>query len=101
MLPSSEDTVMVEVPSAKPFTTPSATDATEGFPDIQTNVVLVAFSGNTVAVNVASSPVLRERLVSEIVTFSTATSFFPSHPVKANAAAATAADTANVNFVFI
>ena len=92
---------MVEVPSDKPFTTPSVTDATDGLPDVQTNVVLVASSGSTVAVNLASSPVFKERLDSEMVTFSTATSFFSSHPVKVHAAAAIAASTAIVLFVFI
>lgn len=56
LLPSAVVTVIVALPAETAVTTPLETVATDVFNDVQVTVLLVAFSGATVAVKVSVAP---------------------------------------------
>ena len=68
VLPLEVFAVIVAVPSATAVTVPPDTFATLSLLDVHVTVLSVALDGETVAVSVPVLPVVRVRLVGEIVT---------------------------------
>ena len=71
--------VIVALPDLTAVTLPSATLATDSSEEVHVTFLSVASSGFTVAVNVAVSPTVKERVVLSSVTDSTSTEIFTVH----------------------